>query len=598
MKPRTPQHRVLALTLVAMIAAVALIGSVAAGRAGASAKHASKTYPREKTLITYGTQWGDIAGFNPYGDNYAVGTVGLCYETLLRYDPLAGRYINWLAKSARFTGPKTFTVVLRPGIKWGDGKPFTAQDVAWNFRLGRFVTAFWNNLYLNLKSIETPLAKRLVPKKRAVWTRDRVVFTFRRTPNYAQWQNLLWNLPMISPAQAKGRIQSPTDLLAFSPIDPIGTGPYKLDPEGYDPTTRVVWKKKAVWWAAKQGIAPSPKPPYVIDLVSGICNACDLSGVLTGIEDLNNIYLPGIQELANRGLVQTYYSRPPYDLTANTTWLTPNTTHKPLDDPVFRRALATSINVSQIVSNDYRNLVLPASPTGLLPIWKRWINTSLVAAKGFSFSTSGAISMLRAAGYSDASGWFANKDGSPISLKIAVPSGWSDWEAARDMIVADAAAAHIKLTTSTLGYFDDYRRARNSGEFDLVIDSTPQISDNPWTYFNFLFHLPIITTGPGQTFANFSRYANATAWARLQQLDKTPLGNTKARKRLIDDLEAIQLDDLPNIPLWYNGLWSQSQSHNWTNWPSSTSSRKYVPTMWRGYMQMTGIDMITHLKRS
>ena len=27
------------------------------------------------------------------------------------------------------------------------------------------------------------------------------------------------------------------------------------------------------------------------------------------------------------------------------------------------------------------------------------------------------------------------------------------------------------------------------------------------------------------------------------------------------------------------------------------TTRKYVPAMWRGYLQMTGIDMITHLKK-
>ena len=33
---------------------------------------------------------------------------------------------------------------------------------------------------------------------------------------------------------------------------------------------------------------------------------------------------------------------------------------------------------------------------------------------------------------------FENKDGSKIDLEISVPQGWSDWEAARDMIVASA----------------------------------------------------------------------------------------------------------------------------------------------------------------
>jgi peptide/nickel transport system substrate-binding protein len=57
------------------------------------------------------------------------------------------------------------------------------------------------------------------------------------------------------------------------------------------------------------------------------------------------------------------------------------------------------------------------------------------------------------------------------------------------------------------------------------------------------------------------------------------------------------MQKLPLIPLWYNGVWAQFTSKYWTNWPSNNSPRKYVPAMWRGYLQMTGIDVITHLKK-
>ena len=54
-------------------------------------------------------------------------------------------------------------------------------------------------------------------------------------------------------------------------------------------------------------------------------------------------------------------------LSANTAWLVPNTTKKPLNDKVFRRALATSININQIVTADYGNIVSKADPTGSAP---------------------------------------------------------------------------------------------------------------------------------------------------------------------------------------------------------------------------------------
>jgi len=568
--------------------ALVALAAVAFTATGAGASPAGKlrplaNYPRSQTLITSGTQWGNIAGTNPYVGNYAAGMVGLVNETLLRFDPVKGTYINWLAQSAKFTGPKQYTVVVRSGVKWADGKPFKGSDVAFNVNLGRFNTAFWNNLYVNLKQ---PVAVH----------GNTVVFNFKGTPNYVQWQNLMWNLPMISPSQAKDSITNAASLTTYSPGNPIGTGPYQMDSAGYDPTTRVVWVKKAHWWASDLGISPSPAPKYIIDLVN-TSNTNALSGVLSGIEDLNNNYLPGVNTLVDQGKVVTYFPKAPYMLSANTAWLEPNTTHAPLDDPVFRRALAESINVNQVVTQDYQNLVLPANPTGLLPTWNKYVDSAAVKADGFSYDPSGAAALLTKAGYKkDSSGMFENKDGSKIDLDLSVPQGWSDWEAARDMIVSSAKAAGIRITAKVKD-FNTWQSDRNTGNFDLVIDNAYQISDNPWTYWNGIYHLPVISTGTGQTFANFERYSNPDAWALVQKLNQTPPTNTAAIQQMNSSLQTTLMKDLPLIPLWYNGMWAQFTSKYWTNWPSSSSTRQYTPVMWGGYQQMTGIDMFTHLKK-
>ncbi len=562
------------------IVAVAAVSLLAASWAGAQSKAAS--YPRAKSLITSGTQWGSIAGFNPYVGNYAAGMVGLNNETLLRYDPLKDKYIDWLAKKADFVkGKNQYEIEVRSGIKWSNNKRFTANDVVFNLKLMRFKSHPQNTLWSNVKKIKVKGST--------------ITVTFKGTPNYAQWQNMIWNLPMMNPQQYKN-VDNAT--LTTISVEPIGTGPYTLDKAGYDPAVRVVWRKKVSWWAAKQGIAPSPAPTYIIDLCNTE-NTNALGGLLTKIEDLNNNYLPGIQDLVNTGQAQTYYAKSPYFLSAETTWLEVNTTKAPLNDKKFRRALAMSIDVAYIAAHDYGHLVLPANATGLPAVWKKWVDQKQLKALGFSYSISKARALLSAAGYKDKNGdgYVEAPDGSKINLKIAVPQGWTDWESARDMIVASAKKAGIHLHED-VGDFNHWQTERNQGLFDTIIDNNYALSDNPWTYYNGIFHLPIITTGTGQTNFNFGRYSNSNAWRLVVKLDRTPFTNTSRRASIMKRLQAITMTDVPIIPLWYNGIWAQTQSAYWKNWPSSASSRNYIPAMWRGYLQMTGIDMFTHVKKA
>ena len=61
-------------------------------------------------------------------------------------------------------------------------------------------------------------------------------------------------------------------------------------------------------------------------------------------------------------------------------------------------------------------------------------------------------------------------------------------------------------------------------------------------------------------------------------------------------LQTTFLQDLPAIPLWYNGMWSMVNTKYWTNWPSADGRASTRPRSWRNYFQMTSIDMLTHLR--
>jgi peptide/nickel transport system substrate-binding protein len=557
------------------IIAVALVALMTASWVGAS----GKADVRHQTLITGGTQWGGVNGFNPYNGQYAAGEVGLVYETLLRYNPLTDQYIPWLATKAEFTGAKVFTINVRSGVKWSDGDSLTGADVAYTLNLGRYASAFWHNLWAATGG--------------AVASGNTVTMTFTGTPNYQEFQNAIWNIPIVQKSQWSAGVHNSgqvTTFLADPTKVPIGTGPFTVDHSATgDGTVKVQYQKKATWWATSAVGAPSPRMKFVTDLVNSSNNVA-LGYVIHGDEDLNNNYLPGITQLlsSNYGL-KTYYAKKPYNLAANTAWLVPNTKRAPMNNAAFRKALAWAINVNHVVTADYGNLVEKADSSGLLKIWKKYINKSLVKKYGFTYNPKKAVAILKAAKFKKKGKWFVQPNGKAIKLGLIVPQGWADWMTAIDMISADLRKVGINVKAS---YPANFFTLRNAGTFDLLIDNSAQMSDTPWTYYNYMYNQPIIAQ---QTFANFGRYTNKAAWNLTKSLNKVGVHKTAAMNKVISKIQKISLTQMSQIPLWYNGVWAQMTDQVWTNWPSSTSSRKYIPCMWRGYLQMTAIDAITHV---
>jgi peptide/nickel transport system substrate-binding protein len=558
------------------VALVAIVAFLAVAGAGAQ-EQSPFALPRSQTLYMSGNQWSPNNDLNPAKNwDYITGLVGFAYETPFRYDPLKDTFIPWLASGGRWTTKTTYVMTVRNGVKWSDGRAMTPADVAYSFNLLKIPThaqhPFWADT--GLKSL------RVVGRN--------VVFTFSGTPGYQQFDFYRFNVAIVPQHvfKAYSNTEIATGNLTNGKI--VGTGPYLYQSGVSAQSQTVVWRRNPNWWATK-ALGLRVGPTYIVDIKNGT-NAAALSNLLAGNIDLFNNFAP---KSAIRGRFKTYYNSAPYHLGANTTWLFPNTTRKPLNDRQFRRALATSINMGQIIDKAYQGLVNKASPTGLLPIWNKWIDKKVVAQYGFSYNAARAKAILTAAGYKDTNGdgYVENKDGSKIELSIVVPNGWSDWMTAIQVISESAKAVGIKITPSYPEYgtlVDDRGHAR----FDLLLGNDRQYSNTPWTYYQYIFNLPILEN---QTTMNYERYENQTAFNLTRQLDKTPSTNPKAYQAVMSKLQKTFLQDLPAIPLWYNGMWSMVNTQYWTGWPSATGNQ-YTPSSWRNYWQMTSIDMLTHLR--
>ncbi len=553
-----------------------VVGLALAGTMVAPAAAQVEEYPRNETLYTSGTQWGAPGDWNPITDwNYAMGTLGLVYEPLFDYDPLTNEYIPWLAESGEWTSDTEYTIKLRPGITWADGEPLTSADVVYTIELGKMPSVPYSGIWNFLDKVEA------VDDLTAV-----VTFT---SPQHQQWGNFIYNRAILPEHLWSQKTEE--EIMGANGPDPapIGTGPYQYLTHDQG---RMVWQKRDGWWGV-EALGLDPKPTYIVDIVNGSNNVA-LGLVLQGGLDLSNNFLPGVATLVDGGYgLSTYYSGPPYMLSANTAWMAMDTTEQPLDDPAFRKALASAVDVPTIVNVVYGNIVKAASPTGLLPTWEQFVDQSVVDELGFSYDPEAAKQMLADAGYVDVDGdgFVENKDGSPIDLEIIVPNGWTDWMESIKVIADSGAAVGIKIHTA----FPDFGArtdALHSGDFDLAIVNDKQLSNTPWDYYNYMFRLPILDS---QNTDNFARYDNPEAYDLVQQLDLTPVDDIEGMKAITSQLQQISLTDLPIIPLWYNGAWSQASNAVWTNWPSDDGNQ-FIPVTWGGYWQMGGIRWLDALE--
>jgi peptide/nickel transport system substrate-binding protein len=547
-------------------------GSSSAAAAGAAGSGGTLSFPRNETLYTSGTAYGPPVNWNPLDTGaFATGTQGLIYEPLYLYDPVKNAYNPWLATGAEASGwqGNKYVINVRSGVKWSDGQALTGADVAYSINLARTNAA-------------DPYSANVATVANATASGNTVTVTFKGTPGYTEFTDYLWKAPVL-PQHIWSKIAA-SQIATNANAHPVGTGPMTLDTAN---TQEVAYQTKSDWWASS-ALGYTFKFKYLVDIVNG-SNSQELGQLNSGNIDWSNNYLPGINMLAsaqggNGGYtLKFYYPKTPYMLSGNTVWLEPNTTKAPMNNVNFRKALAAALNPSAIAQAVYGGIAAPSTPTGLLPTLNSagYVNSSVVSQNATTYNPSQAKTLLAKSGYNGQ------------TLTLEAPQGWSDWNTAQQVIQQELAAVGIKIQVTEPS--SNQRTADiTNGNYDLALDNNAGLDSSPWSYFQRVYQLPIQKEQSAQE--NWERFSSPTDWNLVQQAASTPPSNTTQLNQIYSTLEKDFLQQQPEIPLWYNGIWFQGNTQYWQGFPSSSGSDQNIPAMWAGYIgAMTTVPALAQL---
>ena len=246
-----------------------------------------KDVPRNRTLVTVrGGREGKHTEhelWSPYviGSNPQLGG-NIIYEPLAFYSAFADKETLWLAESYSYSADyKELTVKTRSGINWSDGKPFSAEDVAYSLNtlneLGEKVK--WG------KDVQEVLESATVVDPNTTLIKFKV-------PAPRFFFHMLSYKYDIGLHIVPKHIFEGQDWTTFAAFDlakdwPVTTGPWKV--VNVSPTQKVLDRRDS-WWGEAAGVAKLPAVERIVllpdtgeqQLAQGlISNAVDFS---TGLQ--------------------------------------------------------------------------------------------------------------------------------------------------------------------------------------------------------------------------------------------------------------------------------------------------------------------------
>ncbi|MGH3203174.1 MAG: ABC transporter substrate-binding protein, partial [Streptosporangiaceae bacterium] len=398
------RRTVIALAVV-LVAGTAACSSATSGGSGAGAGQGAPLVVVDNAGQSFAQT------FNPYVST-SLGTElnmqSMTYEPLLEFNIMNPDQapIPWLATSYAWSdGGKTLTFTIRPGVRFSDGTPMTASDVAFTFNLLRK-----NPALASQAPAPSPLPVSATAPNPAT-----AVLTFAQ-PEYANL--FLIASTYVLPEHIWKNVSSPA---TYADANPVGTGPYLL---GSYNSQRVTFTQNPYYWQKSEVRVPEVIfPSYVSNTTANpALDSGQVGYAGNDVADVQGNYLGASPDN------HTWTSSQPWFASNNVVTLWPNVTTAPLNDPKVRLAVSAGIDRAQLSAQGETSYEPPATSSSglLLPTQSTLLDPAYRDDLSPAGDSAKVRQILTGDGYTMTGGkWM--KNGQPIKFSIEDPSSYTDY---------------------------------------------------------------------------------------------------------------------------------------------------------------------------
>ncbi len=540
--------------------------------------------PRNETLYFNGQQWGSVVGWNPYSNSNNNGLAiaqqdnarVTMFETPYLYNMLDGQVYPLLADGPfEWNDARTeITFSLNPAAHWSDGTPVTAEDVAYTWATHvKYSTPTGAG---NIDYIEDIVAvdDQTVVVKAALDDAGNAVnpliVAAYLSSNYVIQKAWTETLEERVGGDA-------TQLMADPADDVVYSGPYH---QYFSDDSKVVMIRDDNYWgqdASMWGALPAPK--YLAHTIFKD-NAAGTTALQAGEVDVSQQFNSNVQALwlEDNLPISTYLPDAPYGIGASLPTAFFNLESPGLDQVAVRKAIAIAVDYPTIIANAMTNQSatfdqVPRSLMNPTPGEQALYDHAAVADLQWAGNDiEGAKALLDEAGIvdSDGDGW-RDIDGEKLSYVATCPNGWSDWQAAIEVVAAAGAEIGIEIT-SNYPEWSVYQTIVTKSDAPLPegYDIFMMWSDGagptqPWGRIRKLMSSEFVGMASNWN-GNWGQYSNPDADALIQAI---PSETDPAKlEEMYTELVKIYLTDIPSFTLMYRPQSFHTVNESvWTNFP-------------------------------